>query len=88
MNSIYLLTSTEGKCRRLNKVILLSFNTSSFQNHNLFDRTCHLTQSYRRENSLITDRARSQGKATSISFRSSFVKDAARSLAGRSRARQ
>ena len=35
---------------------------SSFQHHDLFKRTIHLTKSYQRENSMITDRIRSQGK--------------------------
>ena len=38
---------------------------SSFQHHDLFKITSHLTQSYRRENSMISDRMRSQGKYSS-----------------------
>ena len=40
----------------------LQFFSSSFQHHNLFKRTVALTQSYQRENSLISDKMRSQGK--------------------------
>ena len=35
---------------------------SSFQHHDLFKRTNHFTQSYRKMNSMISDRMRTQGK--------------------------
>ena len=46
----------------------INYLKSSFQHYNLFKRTSHLTQEYRQENSLITGRARSQGKINFFFF--------------------
>ena len=43
---------------------------SSFQHHDLFKRTNHLTQSYRRINSMISNRMRTQGKIKSVFIKS------------------
>ena len=66
--------------RRINlryKTYLVSvWNFSSFQHHDLFKRTIHLTQSYRRENPKISDRMRSQGKSLNYLSKNSNSKSA------------